>query len=66
MCKMKMEITGARRNLRWVLDHTNSPDVFKDCYDMISQTYEMLRGMELECLSQQNNPKNSCLLSKGR
>jgi hypothetical protein len=66
MCKIKREIIAVRRNLRWLLDHANSAEAFGDCFDILSRSYEILRSVELECLSQQNNPHNSCLLNEGR
>jgi hypothetical protein len=66
MCKIKRELTAIRRNLRFVLDNASVPNALSDCHEVLSQSYEALRELELDCLSQQNNPKDSCLLNEGR
>jgi hypothetical protein len=66
MCKIKREITAVRRNLRFVLDNANNPKILMDCCTILSQSYEQLRELEYDCLSQQNDPKNSCLLHEGK
>jgi hypothetical protein len=66
MCKIKRDIVATRRNLRWLLDHANSAEAFGDCFQILSQSYETLRNVEMECLSQQNNPHGSCRLNEGR
>lgn len=66
MCKIKRELTAIRRNVRFVIDNAGTLGTLSDCCDILNQSYEMLRELELDCLSQQNNYKQSCLLNEGR
>ncbi len=65
MCAIRRELIAMRRSMRWVLDHNDSKS-FPDCYQILSNIYETLRDIELQCLSVQNDRNNNiCLMHRG-
>jgi hypothetical protein len=52
-CKIKMTLSGVRRNLRWLIDHREN-GIEGDCTEVLSQSYNLLRDAEKECLARRN------------
>jgi len=60
----KRDIGEVRRIVRWVLDCNKTTETLADCFTVLSQAHEILRNIEMKCVSQKNHPMNSCIFNQ--
>lgn len=58
-CKRRHNIIAVRRNLRWLLDASDRHSMGYD--EVLSQSFALLKEIELECLSIKNEKKGKCV-----
>jgi len=59
-CFVLDNLISVRRNLRWLKDNCDRHSIQAD--EVLSQSYELLRETELDCLAKRNDKK--CLANK--